>query len=119
MTMLRRKLDVQADMLVSHTKGEVKITGQGDHIGVDLRSPKLGRYMIWKGRQQLRPATLRRADEALRSAGLSVDVTMRGRQVGRLGKDAKPALFDRLLGVAPVQFHYFRLIRSALFGVRS
>ncbi len=114
MASAQRRLAISADLTVSHGLGEMKVTGDGDHLRINLPGFALGRELARTGSGQVGASGLLSADRALKGVGLKMDVMIRNRVVGRLGSGIRPGLLDRALRTGPLQLNYSGLIRSLL-----
>jgi hypothetical protein len=112
----RRRLEVSADLTISHELGDVLVTGHAGRMTIDLPGLAMGRELTRTGLGQVGTAGMRTFDNALRGAGLTMDVRIRNRRVGRLGSGVRPGVIDRLLGRGPLKLDYFNIIRSILPG---
>ena len=77
-------LDVTADLRIDVDGEPVHVRGHGDTLVVELPSVRAGRRRL-----AAEPASrdgLARADAALRDAGLTLDVRLRGVRLSRLGR---------------------------------
>ena len=110
---MERFLDVDADLVLSHRAGEVRLRGVGRRLVGEVDDfgilPPLAR--LAPSRPGRRKALLR-LDRVLRRVDLDVDLTWRSRSLARIGPSAKPGLTSRLLGVAPLEIRPWTLIRS-------
>lgn len=112
----RRRLEVSADLTISHELGDVQVTGHAGRLMIDLPGLALGRELTRTGSGQVGSTGLRTFDRALKGAGLTMDVRIKNRRVGRLGSNVRPGFIDRMLGRAPMRLDYGNLLRSLLPG---
>lgn len=91
-------LDIYADLSLDVDGEQIHIDGQGETVVVDLPRLRAGRKLLasspfrrrlWRG--------LADADALLRRAGVTLDVRLRGRSLGRLGVDGRRGGIARLL----------------------
>jgi hypothetical protein len=111
-------LEVVGQMMVEMGGGSTRIEALGDRIVVELSSLGAG---IGSFRGVLagndRAEAIRRIDQALRGAGLSLEVVVGGRVVGRLGEGARAGLASKLLGLGPLELVLGGVLGS--LGVRE
>lgn len=114
MALAVRHLAVDADLVISHEHGEMLVTGSDDRLRVDVPGWPMARWAVKEMRRVAGRGGTERMDRTLKSCGLGVDVALGERLVGRLGKDARPGLMDRALGLSPFQVHYRGLLRALM-----
>lgn len=98
-------LEVLADLHLAVDGEDIQIRGDGDRIVVDLPTLRAGRRLLTHGPLATgdRERGLRRVNEALRIAGITVDVRLHGDTIARVGADAQPSGFARLLRLGDVE----------------
>ena len=111
-------LEVVGQVMVEMGGGSARIEALGDRIVVEL--PSLGAGLssirgLSSGRG--RGESIRKVDAALRGAGLSLEVAVGGRTVGRLGEGSRPGLASKLLGLGPFELLLGGVLAS--FGGRG
>jgi hypothetical protein len=97
-------------------RGErVEIRGAGERVEVDINRSALIRGF---GSRLLRRGARRRwllaGQPALEVAGLSVDVLIDGRRVGRYGGHTSGGIIARLLGLGPAEFDFLQLLKALI-----
>ena len=112
MALAVRHLAVDADLVITHEHGEMLVTGSKDRVRVVVPGLPMARWALGEMRRVAASGGTARMDRTLKSCGLGVDVALGERLVGRLGKDARPGLLDRALGLSPFQVHYRGLLRA-------
>ena len=95
---MAKKLDIYADLSLDVDGEAIHIDGQGETVVVDLPRLRTGRKLLatspfrrrlWQG--------LADADAYLRHIGVTLDVRVRGRRLGRLGVNGRRGGIARLL----------------------
>jgi hypothetical protein len=101
-----RTTTVSADLLLHTEEGAISITGDGRRLDVDLPSLRAGWAVVRAGSfGGARPARVVQVHRLLQDAGLTADVRLRGTPFARLGTDATPGAFARLLRLGGVEVH--------------
>ncbi|HBY63941.1 MAG TPA: hypothetical protein DEH78_29295 [Solibacterales bacterium] len=92
---------VIANLLGGDSGQGVVVNGEGNRIVLDFPSLQSAFQMLqpWSGKEK-RAELFNRLHEALRMAGLSLVVQVKGRIMAELGADAKGGPVLKLLGVA-------------------
>lgn len=98
-------LEILADLQVAVDGENINVRGDGDRVVVDLPTLQAGRRLFTTGPFATgdRARTTGRVNDALRIAGLTVDVCVRGDLVARLGARAQPSAVARLLNLGDVE----------------
>lgn len=102
-------LDLTADLTVEIEGETVEVRGYGDLVVVD--APSLAALRRLRGGLGQLPIDL---FPAVGSAGVDVDVRVRGTSVARVDPDRDAGLLGRLLGIAPVRPSVGGVVRSLL-----
>lgn len=101
-----RPLAVEADLVLTIDGEDVQIDGRDDLVTIDLPSLRAGRTLLHSGPFATeRVDRFRMVDWLLRDAGLTADVKLRGRQIARLGKAARPGRIARLLRLGQAEVY--------------
>jgi hypothetical protein len=108
-------LEVLADLELAVDGENVQIRGDGDRIVVDLPSLRAGRRLVTHGPLATgdRERRLRQVNEALRIAGITVDVRLGGDVIARIGEGARPSTVSRLLRLGDVEVRTGPSVKSA------
>lgn len=114
--LMARPLEVLADVQLAVDGEEIDVRGHGDHIVVDVPSLRAGRRLFTTGpfAAEFRARTTRRLHEALRSAGLSAEVRLRGDPIARIGVGARPGALGRMLSLDGLEIRPTQPLRRAL-----
>jgi len=98
-------LEVLADLHLAVDGEDVEIRGDGDRIVVDLPTLRAGRRLLTHGPLATgdRERSLKRVNEALQIAGLTVDIRLDGETIARVGSRARPSGFARLLKLGNIE----------------
>lgn len=109
-------LEVLADLQLVVDGEDIDIRGTGDRIVVDLSSLRAGRRLLASGpfTSGQRARTTGRIHEALGIAGLTVEVRLRGDPIARLGAEAQPGAFGRLLNLDGIELRPTRPVKAVL-----
>jgi hypothetical protein len=109
-----RRIEINSNLLLTSPEGaNIHVSGDGNRLDVDL-DPKL---LSWKSRRQLLPRATRSKWLAvlqgfLRSADLSLAVSVRGIPIAELDGAGQGTWSDKLLGWAPMRLHLSGLLRA-------
>ena len=103
-------LDIDADLELMLDDETIRVTGAGDRVRVTLPSARAGRSLlrVLPGAPD-RSTTVQGLDQSLRAAGVTAEVTLDEATVARLGADAQPGAWSRLLRLGDVEVHPMRL----------
>lgn len=107
-------LEVLADLHLAVDGEDVEIRGDGDRIVVDLPTLRAGRRLLTHGPLATgnRERSLKRANEALRIAGLTVDIRLDGETIARAGAQARPSGIARLLQLGDIEVRPVQPLKS-------
>lgn len=108
-------LEVLADLTLAVDGEDVEIRGDGDLIIIDLPSLRTGRKLLGAGpfRREQRSQGANQVNGALKAAGLTVDVRLRGDTIARLGARAQPNAIARLLNLGDFEVRPARTVATA------
>lgn len=109
-------LEVLADLQLTVDGEDVSVQADGKRIVINLASLKAGRrllqsYPLSGGEQDLEPTD--RLHDALRIAGLTVEVRLQGKTIARIGKRARPGRLSRLFNLDGVEVRPTPSLRAA------
>ncbi|MEM1127149.1 MAG: hypothetical protein AAGI71_10905 [Bacteroidota bacterium] len=103
---MKAPLDILADLRIDVDGEAVTVSGAGDRVVVNVPSPQVAQKILrtpLPGVQQDRRAQLRRVSEELHGAGVTLDVHLQGTPLARLGKEARPGGWSRLLNLGQAE----------------
>ena len=107
-------LEVLADLTLAIDGEDVQIRGDGDVLVVDVPSVRAARRLLSSGpwSADVRKKRTDQFNEALRMAGITIDVRYKGEVVARLGSGAQPNAASRLLQLTDIEVHPVKAVRA-------
>lgn len=109
-----RSLEIEGELQLDYEGGSALIHIRDETVDVELPGARSALSLTRQVSPSIRKDGLRRADAALRGAGLVGRIRIRGRTVARIGGNAEPGPLARLLGVDPLALSLFSFLGAAL-----
>ncbi|PEN13829.1 hypothetical protein CRI94_07130 [Longibacter salinarum] len=107
-------LEVLADLTLAIDGEDIQIQGDGDVVVVDLPSIRAGKRLLqagpWSG--DVRRMRTEQFNQALRTAGVTINVQYKGETIARLGETASPNAVAHLLDFGEVELHPVKALQA-------
>jgi hypothetical protein len=107
-----RPLEIEGELLIEFEGGSARIDIRDETVDIRLPGARSALALTRQVSTSTRRDGLRRADAALRAAGLKGRVRIRGRTVALLGGNDRPGPIARLLGLDPMALSLFAFLGS-------
>ena len=107
-------LEVLADLTLAIDGEDLQIRGDGDVLVVDVPSVRAARRLMSSGpwSAEVRQKRVDQFNEALRMAGITINVRYKSEVVARLGAEAQPNAGSRLFRFTGVEVHPVKAVRA-------
>jgi hypothetical protein len=107
-------LEVLADLTLAIDGEDLQIRGDGDVLVVDVPSVRAARRLMSSGpwSAEVRQKRVDQFNEALRMAGITINVRYKSEVVARLGAEAQPNAVSRLFRFTGVEVHPVKAVRA-------
>ena len=107
-------LEVLADLTLAIDGEDLQIRGDGDVLVVDVPSVRAARRLMSSGpwSAEVRQKRADQFNEALRMAGITINVRYKSEVVARLGAEAQPNAVSRLFRFTGVEVHPVKAVRA-------
>lgn len=107
-------LNVFADLQLTIDGESLSINGDGDRLVVDVPRLRTARRLLTTGPLAVGDTerNAERVAEALRLAGITLEVRVQGDTVARIGADASPNAIGALLDAGPVEVNAGQMVWS-------